>query len=245
VAKILKTKFPGENMKKFLLYLLPVLALICSDSGFAQTVLNQSNVTSPYQINTPGSYILTSNLTTTVAGQNAIVINVPNVTLNLNGYTISGPDVCTSAGCSSATGNVGVLAETTNTVVENGNISGFGYGVYIESGQVENVGISSCAIGVFAMQATVHHNQISKISDWGIYALNSTVSENQVAAAGNGIYGSFSSIVSNSSYENTTYGALLAGGFATGNTFGGNGTDLDLINNAVTTKNNACTSGAC
>ena len=45
-------------------------------------------------ISVPGSYRLTSNLTVSNANTSAIEINSPNVTLDLNGFTISGPDVC-------------------------------------------------------------------------------------------------------------------------------------------------------
>src|SRR5262249_37568405 len=46
----------------------------------------------PIVIDTPGSYRLKSNLV--VTGANAIEIRVDDVTIDLNGYTISGPVVC-------------------------------------------------------------------------------------------------------------------------------------------------------
>lgn len=73
----------------------------------------------PYSITKPGSYVLESNLT--AAGTDGIDIkNASNVSINLNGYTLTGD-----------TSGIGINAqgEINNIIVQNGAITGFGSGV--------------------------------------------------------------------------------------------------------------------
>lgn len=71
-------------------------------------------------INQPGSYVLTGNITVG-AGSNGVFITASNVTLDLNGYTISGATGNTSAGI--------LLSSVGNVRVRNGNVERFGGGV--------------------------------------------------------------------------------------------------------------------
>jgi len=76
--------------------------------------LNGQAIALPYTINEPGSYVLTSDLVGTGAG-NGIIINADDVTLDLNGFSIRG-----------ATGSgSGVLAIGTrnNIAISNGTIT--------------------------------------------------------------------------------------------------------------------------
>lgn len=88
----------------------------------------------PVSIDEPGSYVLTSNLSTAAldepAATSAIVVSADNVTLDMNGFSISGPTVCS---CSTATscmptgagGGIEVSSlGVTGLVVFNGTISG-------------------------------------------------------------------------------------------------------------------------
>ena len=89
----------------------------------------------PFTITTPGSYYLTTNLT--VSSGDAIDINAGNVTLDLNGFTISST-------AASATGYAISLGAGTNVAIYNGQISsgvtnsaaggfgggGFAFGIY-------------------------------------------------------------------------------------------------------------------
>jgi hypothetical protein len=66
----------------------------------------------PYKITKPGSYKLTSNLVVP-AGVDGIDILSQDVTLDLNGFSITGPVVCTGddpATCPSATTGIGIKA---------------------------------------------------------------------------------------------------------------------------------------
>jgi hypothetical protein len=77
-------------------------------------------------ISKPGSYKLVRNLTTT---GDCLVITASFVTIDLAGFTISGPGGDNFAR--------GILADTlgiTGTTVRNGSISGFGAGVALSDG---------------------------------------------------------------------------------------------------------------
>jgi hypothetical protein len=72
----------------------------------------------PYPINSSGSYYLTSNLTSTGDG---ITVNADNVTIDFNGFTMTGP------GKSSATGYGVYMDGRKNVEIKNGTIREFGY----------------------------------------------------------------------------------------------------------------------
>ncbi len=92
-----------------------------------QVLINQSTVIAgggfPYKITQPGSYKLTGNLVV-VGPTNAIEISASNVTLDLNGFMISGPgQVCFSC---ATTWGVTVTTAQQAVTVRNGTIFGFG-----------------------------------------------------------------------------------------------------------------------
>ena len=86
----------------------------------------------PFSISAPGSYYLTTNLTTTVS--NAILINANGVTLDLNGFTIS------STVANAANGGTAILISSgrSDLTIYNGHIRGGvtnnGSGLYSGSG---------------------------------------------------------------------------------------------------------------
>lgn len=101
----------------------------------------------PITITRAGHYKLMSNLAVP-AGQPAIVITAPRVTLDLNGFAVAGPVTCSSAGYSVScdTPAVANLAGITvksagvdaSVVIRNGSVSGFaGHGILVE--RPENV----------------------------------------------------------------------------------------------------------
>jgi parallel beta-helix repeat protein len=87
--------------------------------------INQAKVLAssgfPYQINASGSYRLTSNLTVSSAAADAIEVFVNNVTIDLNGFSITGPGGSSSTGVNASS--------QTDVTVENGTITGFHFGV--------------------------------------------------------------------------------------------------------------------
>ena len=83
----------------------------------------------PITLTEPGSYILTSNLSTTNANQTLIQVNADNVQIDLNGFALLGPAVCSGStvSCTGTGTGVGISASGRNYVtVRNGSIRGMG-----------------------------------------------------------------------------------------------------------------------
>ena len=128
---------------------LATLALLAAFSAQAQVVtIDQNkalagNVTPydapgfPVNIWTPGTYRLTSNLVVP-AGTVGIRIDATNVTIDLNGFSIIGPVVCSGAGaalaCSGVLQGNGIEAAGDGFVLRNGTVRGFG-GAGVTTGQ--------------------------------------------------------------------------------------------------------------
>ncbi len=87
-----------------------------------------------------GSYKLTGNLVAP-AGTNGIEIDANDVTLDLNGFTISGPITCNSTSCSpsSTTSPSGIQAFAVGVAIRNGHVKGFARGVKTFGGLVEGM----------------------------------------------------------------------------------------------------------
>jgi hypothetical protein len=94
--------------------------------------INQAKVLAaggfPYVVANPGSYRLTSNLT--VSSINTDAINVTTgagrVTIDLNGFSITGPGVTTGLGIFGPSG----------LTIENGTVTGFSSGIVIENSSI-------------------------------------------------------------------------------------------------------------
>lgn len=233
-------------MKKAFLSLLFALAALCTASSFAQTYISQTGSTTfPIVISSPGSYKLSSNLNVSTTA-NAIDIEATGVTLDLGGFTISGPMACTSASCTNSSSSIGVYAYQAGATVQNGFIKGFNFCVEQFTGIAQNLNVSSCSYGIYANQVMVRANTASSCLNAGIYAFNSIVSDN--GAFSNGGYGILaynSSAINNASLYNVEYGLAVYSGPYTGNTLNGNGTDVVAYGSTVSSKINSCTSGAC
>ena len=124
-----------------------LLALAAVSNAQAQTTIDQNkalagNITPgdaagfPITLSLPGSYKLTSNLVVP-AFTRGVLIQADGVTLDLNGFSISGPVTCNAAvspPCSVPAGNTqhGVLSSGAATVIHSGSIRGFaGSGIVI------------------------------------------------------------------------------------------------------------------
>lgn len=104
----------------------------------------------PYSITQPGSYKLSGNLTIPDANTDAIQIKTDDVTLDLNGFIISGPEVCIlgtyPVQCSAQSTALGYgvnaganIGGRNNITVMNGTIRGMGAGAVILFGHGEVV----------------------------------------------------------------------------------------------------------
>ena len=86
----------------------------------------------PVTISVSGSYQLSGNLVVPDGNTGAILITADNVTINLNGFSIIGPVVCSGGppvtGCSSGSG-VGIISGNSNISVSNGTVRGMFTGI--------------------------------------------------------------------------------------------------------------------
>jgi parallel beta-helix repeat protein len=123
--------------------------------------INQAKVLAaggfPYVVSATASYRLTGNLTVPAA-TNGINFFAANATLDLNGFSISGP------GSTSAT-PIGVNADGIESTVENGTVTGFGVGVKVGLyGIVRDMHADENGNGILAGTDSIVENCTANIS---------------------------------------------------------------------------------
>lgn len=130
----------------------------------------------PVTICTPGAYRLTSNLDYPSTTANAIIAEAEDVSIDLNGMTVSGATTCTTGAngwvtsCSQQSGITAIVGSV-RTVVAHGRIKGSG------------------GTGIFALDASEFRDlQVTDCTNAGISAGNRSVLID-VEAIGNGITG--------------------------------------------------------
>lgn len=160
----------------------------------------------PITISQPGSYQLSGNLTVPDVDTTAIEIASDNVTIDLNGFSIIGPFVCSDSSCASPGSGYGIVtaalqANYSNITVRNGTIQGMGkggifldgIGVVVEDMHV--AGIAYFGIFVQGQNALVRHNNIvmpcnpvnaGALTGIGIGAQGFLISDNIVTGCGQG-----------------------------------------------------------
>jgi len=235
-------------MSKFVKALSICVALLFAAPAFAVdgvVLINQATVTAaggfPYKITQPGSYRLSGNLMVT-GTTDGIDITVGGVTLDLNGFKITGPVTCSGQGstlsCSSSTANgvsgpavdaTGSCISSAGTTVRNGTIEGFGDGVVLLcGGLVEEVQASgNDAIGIRANDAVVRRNIASYNRLDGIRSGDSTVIEN----------------VADENHDN---GLVILGGLFGSNSFESNGAGaVQTLGGEISQNNNNCSGTVC
>ena len=164
----------------------PVPTMKSLDQVEARTPIdpNQPGFALPYTISTRGSYYLTANLA--VTGGNAIVISASNVTLDLNGFTIS-----SSAGPAGGTA-IAPGGFLTDIAILNGRIVGsFQHGIrfsgalgVLKNVRVEGMSVSGCSgeginLGNFS-SVVIDRCTVQQIGVQGIVggSVNNSVAEN-------------------------------------------------------------------
>jgi len=222
----------------------------------------------PVSINTPGYYVLTSNLTVPNSSTTAIQINANNVTIDLNGFAILGPNVCATDGftvaqpCTQPSGSpfVGVGVDAGSAVAFNVN------NTRIVNGTIDGMG----GIGVFAnVNARIEKLNISNCGSYGIYTFGGVILDTLVRGNGNGILttgavirdsrsifnrgvgiqtGSVSSLIGNVVSTNLGYGLVLTGNSrytenVIDNNNGGNGNPQ--VSGGTAAGINTCGGAAC
>jgi len=194
-----------------------MLAFAASSGAVDGTIeINQAKVLAnggfPYAISASGSYRLTGSLTVS-ANTNAITVTAPNVTVDLNGFSITGPG--------SSSGSAGIAAAGVSDVtVENGTVTGFEQGVYVGFfGIVRNVHADANETGIDAGNNTTVKgctaNNSTSTGGWGVYCTaacaisGNTVNGNAsigITCGGNGCV-----ISDNTASANNSYGIACSG----------------------------------
>jgi acetyltransferase-like isoleucine patch superfamily enzyme len=99
---------------------------IDQDKAAAGGITNGDTPGFPVTLSQSGSYRLEGNLTLPDIANNAIHITADNVTIDLNGFTVSGPNVCVSGGsCNTTLGYHGITGGN-HTTIFNGTVMGMG-----------------------------------------------------------------------------------------------------------------------
>lgn len=237
-------------MKKLVLSLLAISGLpafLYAVDG--QVLINQATVNNtggfPYHISQPGSYKLSGNLTVPAGSSaNGIVINADNVTLDLNGFTITG-------GGTSVPGDViGITSGNTTSkiTVKNGSVTNFDTGLYLPGsgllltdlhvdGNFRGMNIGGGNGGNIVVHCTANSNLEN-----GMMVFEATVSDSTASDNGQtGIEAGDSILIHNIVLSNGLYGML--GGFLYGsNIIRYNHPD---VSGGTSQNNNLCTSGGC
>jgi hypothetical protein len=201
----------------------------------------------PLVISQPGSYVLVSNITVPDANTTAIAVQSDNVTIDLNGFSILGPTVCSGGppvtGCTPTGSGIGIDATgRTDVSVVNGTVKGLGQtGVslgkhaHVERVRAANNGQDGILV---AYPATLVGNMATENGGDAISASEGALVSGNTCRdnAGTGIVvGNGSTIVGNSSMYNGACGLNGGGDFGytdnvfRTNTFGsvcGGGTDM-------------------
>ncbi len=186
----------------------------------------------PVTISQSGSYRLDSNLILPNAIISAIQITAPDVTLDLNGFSIIGPVVCTQdplgfASCPSPGKAVGVSAGDDQTPGPRS--------ITVRNGSVRSMSFTG-------IQITGDGSMVERVKSDGNFRagfdVNGTVSES--SATGNGFDGIVALTVRNStSVKNRRFGIEIRapGGFVTGNVAMLNGNQGITAANSTITGN--------
>lgn len=198
----------------------------------------------PVTIGSSGSYRLSGNLTVPDANTTAIEITAPEVTVDLNGFAIKGPCVCSqgsdkSVTCSPTGVGRGITSASQKDVaIQNGSVKGMGnYGIYLGGANciVEGIRASSNGQDGIRLTGTAGNNASTTNKGQGIVATtatNNTASYNgqvgitattvtnstSTGNAGNGI--NATTITGCTSNSNGRYGLLA--NMASNNTASGN-----------------------
>jgi hypothetical protein len=141
--------------------------------------INQALVTAaggfPYKIITPGSYRLTGDLTVSAVATDAIDISAAPVTIDLNGFSLTGP----------SSGGTGISDATGQLTVENGKIQQFALGLNTSVGPdiVSNMTTLNTFIGLTVENADVSHYRALSTT-YGISCRSNCMISNATISAG-------------------------------------------------------------
>lgn len=191
------------------LRILVLAVAAAAPAAFAQTTIDQNkalagNVTPgdtpgfPITISQPGSYRLTGNLTVP-ASADGIVITGENVTLDLNGFTIRGPGTCIKGAgsygpnCTPASSHAGVRVNSPtgpyDSVLRNGTVQGFWFGVSMEYGRAHDLSVLENKVGLYSSDHILASRINARANETGVQVYGGVVSDSWVLFNGTGFRG--------------------------------------------------------
>lgn len=169
-----------------ILALLPAALFAGGNTPTGPSVIPAGTFASAYVINTPGSYVLAGNRTTT-GSVNVIEITAPDVTLDLSGFAVDQANGL-KAGIS--------IPAPENVEIRNGSILHAGYGIEAKPGKgvrilnVRVVGAAGYGIMVQAVGAQIDHCRTDDCANYGIWAgEGSLITDCIVNGGGNNAWG--------------------------------------------------------
>jgi hypothetical protein len=209
----------------------------------------------PVQATTAGSYALTSNITVPDANSSGVVL-FTGATLDLRGFSITGPTTCvgTPATCTNTGNGTGVSAGA-NTAIRNGRIKGMGgNGIFGAEGyvRVEDMeihgngysGINGLNGGYHVERCSVHENAQVGIDFYAGQGGATIIRDNSVRDNGDiGIRAPLAIVTGNTVLRNGGLGFFGGTASLSGNHFyinnGGNGFD-QFGGSPIETGENIC-----
>jgi hypothetical protein len=228
--------------------------LVASASAFQkknadETVLiNQASVQDaggfPFKITAPGSYKLIGNLMVP-ANTTGILVQSNDVTVDLNGFSITGAIVCDSggnnctpeptaetSGVEAVSGFVGGQpANIFGVTIKNGHVRGFSRGILTFGGIVEEITAQGNLIaGIHGFDAVVRRNEASRNHVDGIVCNQCTVTDNIAA-------------FNQSNQFHLVFGGVFANNTAVSPTSIDPG--VNIFGGVVSLNNNSCNSTRC
>lgn len=212
----------------------------------------------PFTISTPGSYYFTKNLQFTATSGDAITITAKNVTLDLNGFTLSsspavtGKAITGSADLATISIKNGIIqGNTAVTIAFSGGVTwsvtkaGFSDGIYLTNAifgvtgnlQVENIQVNGCRNnGILATNGHVTNSTATSNGGIGISAPSGSVTDSTAAFNyGNGIEANSGNVTNSCARSNGNQGIYADDGNVTGSVVTGNRTiGISASNGCVT-----------
>jgi hypothetical protein len=235
-------------------------------------LINQSTVMAqggfPYKITQPGSYKLSGNLVVTTAIEEAIEIISDDVTLDLNGFSISCNGSCAGQAilnpCAVSIYSSGIKGFGNNTTITNGSIRGFrsGFGVEMNGtgGLLSDLRVMGNENGIASMPCSysaaaiipVHGFVITRCygignSNAGIAAAQSTVTDSVANNNGNAGFDDLGggSVFINNVANGNGIGLETSNDLYGGNNFNNNGINVNNLGGSVSQNNNSCNGTVC
>jgi hypothetical protein len=143
----------------------------------------------PVVITKAGSYRLTGNLAVVISSLSILDIRADHVTIDLNGFSLLGPQVCDVGSCGSSGSGYGIVSYNVfptpkSTTIRNGTISGFNECLVLAAKgiHVQRLSISHCtAAGLHVGDdGLVLDNRVSNVSKSGIHMGSNTAFRDNV-----------------------------------------------------------------